>query len=319
MLTAREAAFFRDADPWGFILFARNVETPEQVSALCADLRAAVGRDAPILVDQEGGRVQRLRPPHWRDWRPALDHAAASGPRGMYLRARLMGAELRAVGIDTNCAPLADIAGDVTHPFLRNRCYGESVDTVVAAARATAEGLLAGGVLPVLKHIPGHGRATVDSHRDLPRVTAAAEDLRALDFAAFKALADIPMGMTAHIVFTALDPNLPATHSPAMMAVIRDEIGFDGLIMTDDISMEALEGSVGERAERALAAGCDVALHCNGEMDEMMEVAVVSIPMGPRAAARADRALGLRREPDAADLAALSDEMEALLASAADV
>jgi beta-N-acetylhexosaminidase len=232
----------------------------------------------------------------------------------MYLRARLMAAELRAVGIDTNCAPLADIAGDDTHPFLHNRCYGRALEPVVKAARATTQGLLAGGVLPVLKHIPGHGRATVDSHLDLPRVTAPAHDLRATDFAAFQALADLPLGMTAHIVFAAFDPDLPATQSPAMMAVIRDEIGFDGLVMTDDISMQALAGDVAQRSEAALAAGCDIVLHCNGNLEEMERVAAVSGRLTAAAQARADRALAARVVPDTADLDALSAELDALFA-----
>ena len=194
-LTADEKAFFRDADPFGFILFARNIDTPDQVRALCADLRDAVGREAIITIDQEGGRVQRLRAPQWREWLPALDHVTAAGDQAaqaMYLRFRIIAAELRALGIDSNCAPLADIASDITHPFLKNRCYGTDAAQVTAMARAVADGLLDGGVLPVLKHIPGHGRATADSHLALPRVTASLDELRATDFAPFKALNDLP-------------------------------------------------------------------------------------------------------------------------------
>ncbi|PWR03116.1 beta-hexosaminidase [Meridianimarinicoccus roseus] len=317
VLTGQEAAFFRQADPWGFILFARNVEAPAQLSALCDALRGTVGREAPILVDQEGGRVQRLRPPHWRDWPPALEQAAQVGARGMYLRARIMAHELHAVGIDANCAPLADIAGADTHPFLRNRCYGTTPGTVISSARATAEGLLAGGVLPVLKHLPGHGRATVDSHLDLPRVTAPLDELRRTDFAAFRALADLPLGMTAHIVFDALDPDAPATQSAASMACIRDEIGFGGLVMTDDLSMRALRGTVAERAARSLAAGCDVILHCNGDLPEMEAVAGAAGQLSAGAATRAGWALAARRAPDAADIPALEAELAVLSGQAA--
>ncbi|MGD9865717.1 MAG: glycoside hydrolase family 3 N-terminal domain-containing protein, partial [Pseudodonghicola sp.] len=203
-LSAEEAAFFRDANPYGFILFARNLDTPDQIRALCDDMRAAVGRDCPILIDQEGGRVQRLRPPLAREWLPPLDHVARAGEaaeRAMVLRYRLIADELRGLGIDGDCAPMADLAFDSTHPFLKNRCYGSDPETVARLARAVADGLLAGGVLPVLKHIPGHGRATQDSHYDLPHVSADAEELDDTDFAAFRMLNDLPLGMTAHLVY----------------------------------------------------------------------------------------------------------------------
>ena len=313
-LGAAEAAFFREADPWGFILFARNIDTPEQVIRLTSSLREAVGRDAPVLIDQEGGRVQRLRSPHWRDWLPPLDQAqAARNPaRSFWLRARLQAAELRALGIDVNCAPTCDIAGAETHPFLRNRCFGTTPEAVISGARATAEGLLAGGVLPVIKHIPGHGRATADSHKDLPVVTAPRAELEALDFAPFRALADLPLAMTAHIRFTALD-DAPATQSPALIRLIREMIGFGGLLMTDDISMEALSGSVASRARASLAAGCDVILHCNGERPEMEAIAAEAGRMSPAAAARAEAALALRKTPGSIDMAALEAELEACL------
>ncbi|TDL90969.1 glycoside hydrolase family 3 N-terminal domain-containing protein [Meridianimarinicoccus aquatilis] len=311
-LSQAEAAFFRDADPWGFILFARNVADPAQLAGLCADLRDAVGWDAPILVDQEGGRVQRLRPPFWREWPPALEQAQQAGPRGMYLRARIMASELRGVGIDCNCAPLADIAGPDTHPFLRNRCYGTTLNAVTDAARATADGLLAGGVLPVLKHVPGHGRGTVDSHLDLPRVSAELEDLENTDFAAFRALSDLPMGMTAHIVFDALDADAPATQSATAMAYVRNEIRFDGLIMTDDLSMQALKGSISDRAEASIAAGCDVVLHCNGDFDEMKAVAAASGGLSDAAKVRAARAIEARHAPQDTDIEALLAELAEL-------
>lgn len=317
VLSSEEAAFFREADPWGFILFARNVETPAQLRRLTADLRASVGRDAPVLVDQEGGRVQRLRAPHWREWLPPLDQVAATGAAGMaralWLRYRLIADELGAVGIDADCAPSADIAGPDTHPFLRNRCLGEDAATVAKAARAAADGLLAGGVLPVVKHVPGHGRAVVDSHLHLPRVSAPLEVLMATDFSAFAALADLPMAMSAHIVFDALDPDRPATASAAVIGAIRDRIGFGGLLLSDDLSMQALSGTIGERAGAAIAAGCDIALHCNGKRAEMEAVAAAAGGLGPAASARAEAALARRSVPDSIDTAHLEAELEALL------
>jgi beta-N-acetylhexosaminidase len=315
-LAADEAAFFRDANPFGFIVFARNITDPYQLRRLTGDLRDAVGRDAPILIDQEGGRVQRMGPPHWRSYLPALDQMAhARDPlRAQWLRYRLIAAELREVGIDVNCAPLADIAHDGTHPFLRNRLYGDALAIVIAAARACADGLLAGGVLPVLKHIPGHGRAGVDSHLALPRVHASAADLSAHDFAAFAGLRDLPLGMTAHIVYEAIDPHAPATMSAAMMAVIRDQIGFDGLLMSDDISMGALAGDLAQRSKASLDAGCDLVLHCNGDRAEMIQIAAAAGAMNEAANNRATRALALRHTPPSIDIAALDAELSALIA-----
>ena len=315
-----ERAFFAETAPWGFILFARNVQTPDQLRRLTGDLRDAVGRDAPIFVDQEGGRVQRLRAPYWREWLPPLDTVEAAGPQAplaMYLRARLIAAELHAVGIDGNCAPTVDIAGPLTHPFLRNRCYGSDLDTVVAVARAVAKGLLDGGVLPVMKHMPGHGRAMIDTHLDLPRVTDAAEDLLRSDFAAFRALADLPLGMTAHIVFSAYDDQ-PATCSAPMIRVIRDQIGFGGLLMTDDLSMQALSGTIGERAAASRRAGCDVMLHCNGNLGDMQAVAAASGVLAGAALTRAEAALAARRTPDTADPKALDAELAQLVRDQAD-
>ncbi|MCA3515026.1 MAG: beta-N-acetylhexosaminidase [Rhodobacter sp.] len=313
-LRADERSFFAETSPWGFILFARNVDTPDQLRRLTGDLRDAVGRDAPVFVDQEGGRVQRLRAPHWREWLPALDMVLAAGPhapRAMYLRARLIAAELRAVGIDGNCAPVVDIAGPQTHPFLRNRCYGGDLATVIAVARAVAEGLRDGGVLPVMKHMPGHGRATMDTHMDLPRVAETAEALLNSDFAAFRALSDLPLGMTAHIVFPALDDQ-PATCSAPVIQVIRKKIGFGGLLMTDDLSMQALSGTLAGRAAAARRAGCDVVLHCNGKRDEMQAVAAAAGVLEGAALARAGAALAARRAPDGADPAALDAELRQL-------
>jgi beta-N-acetylhexosaminidase len=318
VLDRREAAFFRDADPWGFILFARNVETPQQLRALTAGLRAAVGRDAPVLVDQEGGRVQRLRPPHWRQWPAPLDQAAAAGAvaaRVMFLRAGLIAAELRQVGIDTNCAPCADVAGPATHPFLKNRCYGTDPGTVARLARATAEGLMAGGCLPVMKHMPGHGAARTDSHLHLPVVDADRATLAARDFAPFRALSDLPLAMTGHILYPAFDDARPATQSPELLRLIREDLGFGGLLMTDDLSMQALTGSLAERAGRAIAAGCDLALYCKGIEAEAAEVVAAAGAMTPAAEARAAAALALRPTTPGFDPAAALQEYLALTAS----
>jgi beta-N-acetylhexosaminidase len=317
-LTPAERAFFAGAAPWGFILFGRNVADPDQLKRLTGELRDAVGRDAPILIDQEGGRVQRMWPPYWRQWQPPLDQMRRAGSleaaaRVMFLRHRLIAAELLAVGIDVDCVPTADVARPETHPFLRNRCFGEDVASVVTGARAASEGLMAGGVLPVMKHLPGHGRARIDSHKDLPVVDASAEDLRQTDFAPFKALSDLPMAMTAHIRFTAFDGDRPATQSPTMIALIREEIGFDGLLLSDDLGMEALSGTVPERAAAARAAGCDIALHCNGDLADMeASVAAVGGLTGP-AAARADHVLALPRTALPLDIDAAEQELNELL------
>lgn len=309
-LTRDEAAFFRAADPWGFILFARNVDNPDQLRRLTADLREAVGRDCVITVDQEGGRVQRLRGPHWTDWPAPLDQAAA-GPRAMWLYYHLIGQELRAVGIDSNCAPTLDVAQEATHPFLRNRCLGTDPAQVAMLGRAAADGLLSAGVLPVVKHMPGHGRALVDSHHGLPTAEADPATLEAVDFAPFRALADLPMGMTAHIRLPHLDDR-PATASPAVIRLIRERIGFDGLLMTDDITMNALSGTEAERASAAIAAGCDLVLHCNGTVAGMEPVVAAAGRLTPQALRRADAALACRRPPAPADIAALTAEWRAL-------
>ena len=312
-----EAAFFREADPFGFIVFARNVDTPAQLSRLTADLRAAVGRDAPVLVDQEGGRVQRLRTPHWREWQPPLDAIRAApdlhtATRAMELRARLIAHELRAVGIDANCAPVADIADEFTHPFLRNRCYGTDAGAVITIAAAVARGLLSGGVLPVIKHLPGHGRSHADTHHDLPTVTVDRATLAATDFAPFRALNHLPMAMTAHIVFSAFDPDHPATQSPEMIRVIRDQIGFGGLLITDDLNMQALSGALPDRVARAMAAGCDIALHCKGDLAEMQAVATAAGAMSPATQGRAKAALAARKIPADIDIAALEADLAGL-------
>lgn len=314
-LTAEERAFFREADPFGFILFARNIESPDQVRALCADFRDAVGRDCLITIDQEGGRVQRLRAPLARDWMPPLDHVAQAGAaaeRAMYLRYRLIAQELLDLGIDSNCAPVGDLLTEQTHPFLKNRCYGDSRDQVIALGRSVAQAHLDGGVLPVLKHIPGHGRAQVDSHKDLPRVTAPLAELQDADFAVFAALKDVPLGMTAHIVYEALDEG-PATTSAAAMEVIRRDIGFDGLMMTDDISMKALPGTPAESAAAARAAGCDLVLYCNAPLDQRRAVAAAAGEMDQEGLARAQKTLAMRQSPKPLDTEAAEAELNALM------
>ncbi len=313
VVTAAERAFFADARPWGFILFARNVRDAAQLTALTAQLRDAVGYDAPILIDQEGGRVQRMRGPIWREWMPPLDQMAVGGPRAMALRYRLIAHELRAVGIDVNCAPTADVVRADTHPFLRNRLYGETPEAVAKAARAVADGLLAGGVLPVVKHIPGHGAGVTDSHKSLPRVSLDRATLDSVDFAAFKALNELPLGMTAHIVYEAFGSTLPATMDPDIIALIRNDIGFDGALMTDDLSMGALPGPIGERAARAKQAGCDLILHCNGDLAEMADVVTQSGTLDGLAKARTDAALAARKDPDPLDIAQVEADLAVLL------
>lgn len=316
VLLPREKAFFREFQPFGFIIFARNVESPSQLQRLTSDLRESVGRDAPILVDQEGGRVQRLRAPHWREWAPPLETVEKAGEnaaRAMAIRSILIAAELRAVGIDANCAPVADIAGPLTHPFLRNRCYGQEVDIVTKVSRSVADAYLAQGVLPVVKHMPGHGRSVNDTHHNLPTVTTDKATLAATDFAPFRTLRDLPMAMTAHIIFEAYDPINPATQSINVIQAIRNEIGFAGLLLTDDLNMQALSGSLSERTSRSLAAGCDIALHCKGDFDEMQAVAQAAGAMSPATQLRAKAALGQRQHAKIIDIAALEAEFSALL------
>lgn len=281
-LTPDEVAFLGEAAPWGLILFRRNIESPAQVAALVAAFRAVVGRvDAPVLTDQEGGRVQRLGPPHWPAYPPAevfarraeagdMDGAAQAARLG----ARLMADDLAALGITIDCLPCADLRLPEGHGIIGDRAYGSSPAQVAHLARAAAEGLIGGGVLPVLKHIPGHGRARADSHESLPVVETSRAELEATDFEPFRLLADLPLGMTAHVVYAAIDPDHPATTSKKVIEeIVRGHIGFDGALMSDDLSMGALAGSLASRTEAAFAAGCDLALHCNGRLDEMAEVA----------------------------------------------
>jgi beta-N-acetylhexosaminidase len=325
-LTPWEADFFAATDPLGFILFARNCRTPDQVTALVAALRATVGRpDAPVLIDQEGGRVQRLKPPHWRATPPPGrfgDLALADRSRALEavkLNAQCLAAELTPLGVSVNCLPLLDLRLPEAHENIGDRGFGADPDLVAALGRACCEGLLAGGVLPVIKHVPGHGRATVDSHVSLPRVEAGLAELEQSDFAPFRALRDMPWAMTGHVVYVAVDAQRPATTSPKVIdRVIRGWIGFDGVLVSDDLSMEALDGDLGARTGAALAAGCDIALHCNGRRAEMEAVAAAAGPLSAAALRRLAAAAARvgAPAPAQAEAAALAAELDALLAEA---
>ncbi len=320
-LSAAEREFIRGERPWGFILFKRNVETPDQVSALVQELRNCVGAaDAPVLIDQEGGRVARLGPPHWPVYPPGAtfgalyDHELELGLQAARLSSRLIAADLNDLGINVDCLPLADVPIAGADAVIGNRAYGTEPAKVAAIARAVTEGLEQGGVLPVLKHIPGHGRATADSHFRLPTVDTPREELERTDFAAFRPLADLPMAMTAHVVFSALDPAQPATTSATIIRqVIRGEIGFQGLLMSDDVSMNALAGSIAERTRAIVQAGCDMVLHCNGKLDEMRDVARETPRLTGEALQRARRALASRKPPEPLDRLAARAELDALL------
>jgi beta-N-acetylhexosaminidase len=320
-LTAAEREFIRIERPWGFILFKRNIETPAQVILLIAELRKEIGEpDAPVLIDQEGGRVQRLGPPHWPAYPPGAvfgtlyDIDRALGLSAARLSARLIAADLIDLGVTVDCLPLADVPVAGSDAVIGNRAYGTEPAKVAAIARAVTEGLEQGGILPVLKHIPGHGRATADTHFRLPVVDTPESELERTDFAAFQPLADLPLAMTAHVVFSALDPAHPATTSATIIhQVIRGVIGFQGLLMSDDVSMNALAGSIAERTRAILAAGCDMVLHCNGKLDEMRDVARETPELSGKALERARRALASRKAPQAFDRLKARAELDALI------
>jgi beta-N-acetylhexosaminidase len=319
-LTADERAFLREARPWGLILFKRNVQDKNQVIGLVREALHELGGEAPVLVDQEGGRVQRLGPPLWPAYPPGAaygriyDRDPAAGLAAARLGARLIAADLMELGINVDCLPLADVPVGGADQVIGDRAYGATPDKVAAIAGAVAEGLADGGVLPVLKHIPGHGRANADSHLKLPVVHADRATLEATDFAAFRPLKRLPLAMTAHVVFTAIDPVRPATTSATMIGeVIRGLIGFDGLLMGDDVSMGALSGSIAERSRDSLAAGCDLVLHCNGQMDEMRAVASEAPELAGEAKRRADAALAVRKSPTGIDLAAARREFAEMM------
>jgi len=321
-LSAAERDFIRAERPWGFILFRRNIDNPAQVAALTAEVRSVLGEgDAPVLVDQEGGRVQRFRPPHWPLYPAGARFGQlykidpASGLRAARLSARLIADDLTKVGVTVDCLPLADVPIPGADDVIGDRAYGNDPKTVAAIARAITEGLEEGGILPILKHIPGHGRAMADSHLSLPVVDSPKNELEIVDFAAFKPLADLPMAMTAHVVFSVYDPAQPATTSATMIEqVIRGLIGFQGLLMSDDVGMNALAGSIAERTEALLAAGCDIVLHCSGELEEMQQVARETPELSGKALQRAKAALSSRKTPlSPFDRAAARAELDGLI------
>ena len=317
-LSLAETAFFQEQNPWGLILFKRNCETPAQIKALTSAFREAVGRkDAPVFIDQEGGRVQRLGPPssYWRKYPSAraFGDLYAKSPLTALRTARhvgrLMAEDLIDIGITADCLPVLDIPQAGAHDVIGNRAYSLHIEQVMALARAHTAGLMDGGVLPVMKHIPGHGRAEVDSHHNLPVVNARRQDLEQVDFPPFAAFADAPMAMTAHVIYSALDKTAPATLSRKIIkSVIREQIGFRGLLITDDLSMKALSGTLEEKCTKALKAGCDMLLHCNGVLSEMREVAAAAGELKGKAMRRAKLALKSARKPQAYDKkAALKD------------
>ncbi len=316
-LNDEERAFLRGHDPWGLILFKRNVADREQLRALTRSFRECVGRaDAPVLIDQEGGRVQRMAPPHWRSYPAAaaieagLEPSKAEATAGLV--ARLIAHDLNEVGITIDCAPVLDVADKGTHAAIGTRSFSSRPERVAAMGRAVAEGLLAGGVAPVIKHMPGHGRARVDSHHELPVVDAARRELER-DFAPFAALSDLPMAMSAHLLYTAIDPSRPATMSPVVVAeIMRGDIGFDGLIMSDDLSMKALKGPFDERAAAVIEAGLDIVLHCNGDLEEARAVASAAPVLAGASLRRADAALAAIAPPRALDMERAERELAAI-------
>lgn len=324
-LSADERAFFREAQPWGFILFARNISDSAQVHALVESLRETVGdARAPVLIDQEGGRVARLKPPNWHARPPAVRFGALhetvpeAAREAVYLNARLIANDLKQLGINVDCVPVLDVPVEGSDAVIGDRAFARDPATIIDLGREMIDGLMEGGVLPVMKHIPGHGRATADSHHALPRVSTPREELSASDFVPFRSLAHCPMGMTAHVVYEAIDPARPGTTSPRLIKeVIRGEIGFEGLLLSDDLSMNALSGTLAQRTKAALFAGCDIALHCNGKMDEMREVASEAKSLDGASLKRADMVLSHLTEPAAFDAIAAEAHLAELLGTTA--
>jgi beta-N-acetylhexosaminidase len=324
-LTAEERAFFGDAQPWGFIVFARNIDSPDQLRALVREMRETVNDpQAPVLIDQEGGRVARLKPPHWTLRPPAARfgalHAkdAEAAREATYLNARLMAADLTALGINVDCVPVLDVPVEGAHDIIGDRAFAREASVIIDLGRAMIEGMIEGGVLPIMKHIPGHGRAAADSHLSLPRVAATEEALSATDFVTFRSLNHCPMAMTAHVVYEAIDSQRPATTSPKLIRdVIRGEIGFEGLLISDDLSMEALSGPISVRSKAALFAGCDIVLHCNGRIEEMRDVAAEAKPLEGLALKRAEAARALLSPPEPFDVHVAEQRLAELLGAIA--
>ncbi len=324
VLTAGESRFLSDVRPLGIILFARNCESQDQIRRLVADAVAAIGSDETlVLIDQEGGRVQRLRPPLGRTLPPAIAYASryeagdADGAcAAAEAAARLVARDLRDLGINTNCTPVLDLPVPGAHAIIGDRAFGTSVEQVIRLGRAVAKGFSAGGVLPVIKHIPGHGRATKDSHLDLPVVDTPHAELSRTDFAPFRALADIPAAMSAHVVFSNIDPDAPASTSAKVTSeVIRGEIGYDGLLMSDDLGMHALKGTMGERAQAVIRAGSDVALHCSGVLSEMEEAANGVPALSGAPLRRAKLAFAVLKNQDDFDVASAERQLAAVITS----
>jgi len=316
-LSKQERDFFRETKPVGFILFTRNLRDKDQITQLVNALRQTVGYHALVLIDQEGGRVERLTSPIWKTWIPPLEICQklplGLAKEAMGIRYQLIASELIALGIDTNCVPLGDIAFAQTHPILKNRCYGTRPEVVSEVARKVADSCLTSGIYPVLKHIPGHGSTRSDSHKTLPVCNKSLEDLKANDFQVFKELNDLSLGMTAHVLYSELDAELPATLSPKIISLIREEIGFKGLLMTDDLTMSALKGDMLSRAERAFNAGCDIILHGNGNMNEMMQVAAAHHVKQPIFDTKAKQLLESRIKPLPIDVELLEERHQEIM------
>jgi len=325
VLTAEEKTFFRDANPWAFILFSRNVETPAQVTRLCAELREAVGRHCLIFVDQEGGRVQRLKAPHWNAYPSGAKFAALyqrdanKGLEACYLSYRLIADDLRGVGITANCAPVLDLPQPDADPIISDRAFGTNTAQIISLAHASMAGLMAGGVAPVIKHIPGHGRATVDSHKALPKISATFQTLSETDFVPFQSLSDAPMAMTAHAVYHYSTDEAVTVSPKAFKVLIRDAIGYDGLVMTDDLDMKALSGDLVRKTELSLAAGCDIALQCSGQIDAMVKVAKGAKPLSGKALLRANIAELCVGEPNELPRDAAQARLSTLMDEVADI
>ena len=323
-LEEREADLIQEARPLGLILFKRNCADPGQVTALIQAFRQAVGDPkAPVLIDQEGGRVTRLKPPHWRASASFREIGALSAhdldaaKEAAWRHARLIAADLWPLGVTINCSPVLDLGLPSQTEAIGDRAFSDDPGIVSVLGRSTIEGYLAGGVLPVIKHLPGHGRAMVDSHALLPCVEAETEVLARADWKPFRDNADAPLGMTAHILFPALDQAACATQSSAIVNdVIRGEIGFAGVLFSDDLSMQALGGSLGERAALARKAGCDIALHCNGDLDEMTEVLAAAGPLEGESLHRVERALAAKKAPEPFDRDLGRERLDALLSAA---
>ncbi len=318
-LKKSESVFLRDANPWGVILFARNVENPDQLKILTSDIRDTMGRNTLIFVDQEGGRVQRLRAPHWRSFPSGDDYASIyrrdqeKGLRACYLGHRLIADDLREVGITSDCAPVLDLPQPNADPIISDRALGNSVEDIVEMAHAAMAGLMSGGVAPVIKHIPGHGRATVDSHKALPKIDADRETLEATDFVPFRKLSDAPMAMTAHAVYTHSSRSAVTVSKQSLTELIRKTIGFDGLLMTDDLDMKALSGDLTLKTERALKAGCDIALQCSGRLADSVKVAKGAQTLSGQAYARAVIADNCADHISSFDRQAAEAEFDALM------